>query len=134
MTDPTPRGDPLTADLLPDSRARARSKGALGQVQSKAGMQEPVYCMSCGVHGGWVPAQNMTFVGWLCRACEPKYGELAGLMVMPDEVFWARVQAEQQATYGRPLTPEETVLALHDPDSLESQLARERAALTPTTR
>lgn len=124
--------DPLTAEVSPDSRMARRSKGVRGLVQSAKGMQEPVFCFSCGQGPfGWVPVENMTFVSYLCRTCEPKYAAQAGMLVIPDEVFWARVKAEQVEHYGRERTAEEVAVALTDPDSLESQLARARADLTP---
>lgn len=117
--------------ILPDSRQRtiATPKDAVNL--GAAGFYVPIFCGSCGAPGGQVPQENMTFVSWFCNSCFEKYGDQTLLYVMPDEVFWAEVANAQQEKYGRSLTAEETVLSLADPDSLESRLARSRAALTP---
>lgn len=94
-------------------------------------MMVPIYCAVCAKQGGYVPEENMTFAAWLCDDCYHTHGDPFNGMVMPDEVFWARVHAEQREQHGRELTPEETVVALADPNSLESRLARDRAVLTP---
>lgn len=121
----------MSVNILPDSRMKPRAKGRLGLVQSAHGMQEPVFCVNCGVLGGWIPAENMTFAYYICPTCAPKHAPVEGTWAMPDEVFWAEVKAAQEAKYGRTLTAGETALALANPDSLESKLAAARAALTP---
>ena len=92
----------------------------------------PIYCAHCAKPGGYVPEENMTFVCWLCDDCYHTCGPLLNTLVMPDEVFWARVVAEQEAQHGHALNADETLRALADPNSLESKLARDRAALTPS--
>lgn len=90
-------------DLLPDSRLR-ETKGAV----NRAGVWwVPVFCANCGVPYGYVPEENCTFACWLCEKCEPTYGPVAGVMLMPDEVFWQKVQQEQLDRYGRLLTEQE---------------------------
>lgn len=118
----------MTAPLvLPDSRAA----NPTGLVPSVNGWQVPIFCASCGVKGGLVPEENMTFAFWLCNPCFAAHGEITNTMVMPDEVFWEEVKHAQLDKYGHNLTPEETIASLADPESLESRLARDRAALTP---
>jgi hypothetical protein len=91
----------------------------------------PIFCANCGKPGGMCPEENMTFLFYQCEPCARTYGNIAGTMLMPDEVFWADVQAAQTEKYGRPLTAEETTASLANPMSLESALARDREALTP---
>lgn len=71
------------------------------------GFMVPIYCASCGVEGGAVPEENMTFAFWLCdkrlNGCFEKYGEIAGMMAVPDQVFWQKVRQEQVERYGREL-------------------------------
>jgi hypothetical protein len=113
--------------ILPDSRARS----AVGWVASPMGGHVPIYCANCGVAGGMVPEENMTFAFWLCKPCFATHGEITNTMVMPDEVFWEEVKHAQLEKHGHTLNAEETRLALADPESLESRLARDRGALTP---
>src|SRR4051812_5939621 len=121
----------MSLNILPDSRQRVlmTPKGAVNM--GVAGFQVPIFCANCGVQGGTVPEENMTFAFWICTPCFAAHGEITNTMVMPDEVFWAEVQQAQETKYGRSLTADETALSLADPDSLESLLARSRAALTP---
>jgi hypothetical protein len=91
----------------------------------------PIYCAQCGKQGGMVPEANMTFACWLCDDCYHTHGALLNATVIPDEVFWAEVAEAQREKYGRNATAAETAAALHDPNSLESLLARSRAAMTP---
>jgi hypothetical protein len=49
----------------------------------------------------------MTFIFYLCPACAETHGHVAGLMAMPDEVFFATLAEEQVERYGHYLTPEE---------------------------
>lgn len=93
----------MNKDILPDCRARD-PKGA---TPGPGGSWIPISCASCKRDGGLVPEQNMTFVFWLCAPCAETYGKIAGLMFMPDEVFWEQVKQEQLEAYGRLLTNEE---------------------------
>jgi hypothetical protein len=78
-----------------------------------------------------MPEENMTFAFWLCNLCFAKHGDITNTMVMPDEVFWEEVKQAQLDKHGHTLNVEETLVALADPESLESRLARDRGALTP---
>jgi len=117
--------------VLPDSRTRLIATPHAAVNMGLAGFQVPIFCASCGAPGGHVPEENMTFVFWLCTPCFQAHGEITNTMVMPDEVFWEEVKQAQLAKYGRALNAEETERSLADPESLESRLARSRAALTP---
>jgi hypothetical protein len=99
------------ADLLPDCRSRTPRGVALGV----AGLWEPVFCANCGADGGLVPAENMTFLFYLCNTCAETYGQIAGLMLMPDEVFFAKLAEAQLERYGRYLTPMEWAAIGEDP-------------------
>lgn len=73
-----------------------------------------------------VPEENMTFAFWLCNDCFAKHGELTNTMVMPDEVFWAKVQEEQQESYGRALSTSELVAVVAADASPLATLLTER--------
>ena len=91
----------------------------------------PLFCANCGKRCGRVP-EDSGHAFYLCSPCFDKHGVVAGTMVVPDEVFWATVREAQLETYGRELTLPELVVALDDPTSVLSKLARDRAALTPS--
>jgi hypothetical protein len=95
----------MIKDILPD--CRTREPGNI--IQSPMGNWVPIFCANCGKEGGSVPEENMTFVFWLCTPCAETYGVIAGMMMMPDEVFWDRVTQEQVASHGRMLTEQELV-------------------------
>lgn len=99
----------LKADILPDSRARDRTKGVIRGLFRGIGMINwvPIYCANCGKPHGYVPQDNCDFVCWLCTPCSDQYGEQFGLAYVPDEVFWAKAQAEQLDKHGRLLTEPE---------------------------
>jgi hypothetical protein len=79
-------------EILPDSRANI----AHGVIRGPHGNWLPIFCANCGTKGGLVPEENMTFAFWLCDPCWEKHGAIAATYVLPDEVFWAEVAAEQQ--------------------------------------
>jgi len=89
----------------------------------------PIACGSCGADGGLVPEENMTFVFWLCQPCFAKYGELTNVMVMPDEIFWAKVQEEQLESYGRALSTSELIAVVAADASPLATLITERRTL-----
>ncbi len=90
-------------DLLPDCRAHKHKNQSLGI----RGLWEPVFCANCGADGGIVPTEGMTFLFYLCNSCAESYGQIAGTMQMPDEIFYEKLAHEQLARYGRYLTLEE---------------------------
>jgi hypothetical protein len=91
------------AETLPDSRARH----GVSFDQGHAGTWVPVFCANCGAEGGRCPAENMSFLFYLCNKCAETHGAIANTMMMPDEIFFQRLAEEQQERYGRPLTPPE---------------------------
>ena len=116
-----PGQDVLTnkPDIFPDSRLVAGSAGVKGAVWRMGSFWQPVFCASCHCQGGLVPEANMTFAFWLCNDCYATYGHLTTMMVMPDEMFWAELAAEQQETYGRSLTSGElTAIVAEDSSHL----------------
>jgi hypothetical protein len=88
-------------DLLPDSRAR-NPRGLI--FNSPMGTLVPVFCANCGTPGGHCPEENMTFLFYQCSKCAETYGQIAGTLAMPDEVFFEQVKQEQLASHGRYLT------------------------------
>jgi len=90
----------MTVDILPDSRLKT-TKGA--KPSKTLGWWVPVFCAICGVPYGYVPEENCSFACWLCNDCSDTYGTIFGMMLMPDEVFWKKVEAAQIEKYGRPL-------------------------------
>jgi hypothetical protein len=96
-------------DLLPDSRARS-PKGLI--FNSPMGTLVPVFCANCGAPGGHCPEENMTFLFYQCSKCAETYGQIAGTMSMPDEVFFEKVRQEQLASHGRYLTDIELAAAV----------------------
>lgn len=102
-------------EILPDSRPRE----AKGIVYRLGVAWIPIFCANCGKPGGSVP-EDSGHAFYLCDSpCAEKWGQLAGTMAVPDEVFWARVTEEM----GR--APQLADLA--DADSVLNTLARERA-------
>ena len=90
-------------NILPDCRlktAPAINRGILGT-------WEPVFCANCGADGGMCPAENMTFLFYLCNKCAEAHGHIAGTMLMPDEVFYQKLADEQIDKYNRYLTVDE---------------------------
>ena len=117
-----------TVDVLPSSRPdtifttkRLVNRGA-------EGMWEPVYCANCGKHEGLVP-EKAGFAFVLCDDCYGKHGLPAGLLAVPDEVFWGIVRDAQMEEFGRLLTTEEEVAELANPDSRMSMLARDKQVI-----
>lgn len=92
--------------IAPDSRLTtiATPKHA---TQGAMGWMVPFYCASCGKYCGECPAENMTFLFYLCTPCERRYGEIAGTLSVPDQVWWRAIKAESLETFGRELTREE---------------------------
>ena len=118
-------------DLLPSSVARETRDVVFGEhdfADGKIGWIL-VYCASCSKSGPRVPEvsiQSGGFVCWLCDDCAPKVRDETMFALVPDEVFFAKVEAAQLEKYGRTLELHEVVDQLGDPNSLCSKLARER--------
>lgn len=102
-------------EILPDSRPRE----AIGSVSGPGGMWSYIFCANCGKRAGRVLEQTRQedgFAFYLCSTCFETYGELTNMMVMPDEIWWARIQEEQLEKYGRLLNPED-LIAVVEADS-----------------
>jgi|SRR5438445_3878637 len=110
------------AELLPDCRSRER----LGSIRGPLGTWVPVYCANCGAEGGLVPEENMTFLFYLCNQCAETYGNIAGTMMMPDEVFWEKLKQEQLETYGRFLTEQELIALVEEGTSSLAKLIKDK--------
>lgn len=97
-----------------------------------------LFCANCGCDGPYVVKQhvapgqvgNPTFAFYLCDAkvngCFEKWGGQAGMMAIPDELFWAEAHAAMLAEYGRVLEAPEVELLVQDPTSLISKLVKHR--------
>ena len=114
----------MSRDTLPDSRPRVQKNSRW----IKGVEHVPIYCASCGIEGGWVPAKNMTFAFWLCEinGCAEKWSPLVGTYCVPDEVFWQKVREEQMAQYGRDLSAQELIEVLKDDSNSLTKLCKER--------
>lgn len=75
-----------------------------------------------------VPENECDFAFYLCESCAEKYGQLDGVEMIPDEVWFARIRDAQLEEHGRELSVPELVRELDDLDSPMSKLARDRAA------
>ena len=91
-------------DLLPDCRTQ---RVPAGINRGLLGTWLPVFCANCGADGGLVPEECTTFLFYLCNTCAQTWGQVAGTMLMPDEVFFARLQAAQLDEYGHYLSDRE---------------------------
>lgn len=100
-----------SAEILPDSRLRTIHTPR-GMVQGPYGTWIPIFCANCGAKGGLVPEENCTFAFYLCDKCYEKHGVPAGLMAVPDELFWEKVKQEQMETHGRLLSEVELAKVL----------------------
>jgi NAD-dependent SIR2 family protein deacetylase len=110
-----------TPDILPDSRARETK----GRIFTANGTWVPVYCANCGRNGGSCPEENMTFAFYLCNACVKTYGEVAGTMMVPDQVFYDKVRDEQMEAFGRPLAHHELLCTIEQDSSPLATLLKE---------
>src|SRR4026207_906127 len=99
-------------DLLPDCRLTTRPAGVNRGV---VGTWLPAFCANCGADGGLVPEEGCTFLFYLCNACAGTHGQIAGTLLMPDEVFYARLAEAQLERYGRYLSPAEWGQVGEDP-------------------
>lgn len=115
------------SDLLPSSVPRE-----IKRTIAHRGVEWcPIFCANCGGDGGLVPEESVRdskFAFYLCDPCAEKWTPLADTMLVPDEVFWAKVNDAQIEKYGRVLQPYEQIDELKNPASLLSKLARDRFA------
>lgn len=113
-------------DLLPDSRLKHHGTPK-GRVFTPMGAFVPVFCANCGKEGGLCPEENMNFLFYQCNDCAQKYGQLAGTLSMPDEIFWEQVKQEQLASFGRYLTDLELAAVVEADASPLATLIKGRA-------
>jgi hypothetical protein len=85
----------------------------------------PIYCANCGADGGGVPEEHTTYAFYLCNPCTEKHGAPAGMLMMPDEIFFEKVKQAQLEEHGRLLSSAEIVTVLDDSSSALSKLARD---------
>jgi len=112
--------------LAPDSRLRNRLKGVVrGLFCGESVNLVPIFCASCHKSAGYVPERSVTFAFWLCDPCSERYGEQAGLLKIPDQVFWDKLREEQLERHGRLLTTEELRVASESPCTALGKLIRE---------
>jgi hypothetical protein len=109
----------MVDNLLPDSRL----KSPKGEVFHKGLNWEPIFCANCGVMGAYTPKGNWAF--WLCNPCAENWVPLANTLLVPDEVFWEKVNQAQMEEYGHILTQEEVAKELSNPTSVMSLLKKE---------
>lgn len=113
--------------ILPDSRARETK----GRIFTPMGTWIPIFCANCGADGGSCPEENMNFMFYLCNECFKKYGQIAGTMVMPDEVFFERMRQQQLESYGRYLTEQEVAAVVEADASPLAKLIKSRRSTSP---
>jgi hypothetical protein len=89
--------------ILPDSRLR----NPKNIISGPHGNWVPIYCANCGRDGGLVPEENCSFACWLCNECADTYGSILGTYMLPDEVFWKKVEEAQMEKYKKILCTEE---------------------------
>lgn len=115
--------------IAPDSRLRDRGKGIIrGVLGGTFGSINwvPIFCANCGKPNGYVPEENTDFVCWLCDPCSLKVGPELATMMVPDEAFWAKAQAEQLERYGRLLNPRELLTVADASCTPLSKLIRDK--------
>lgn len=97
-------------NILPDSRLQRSDKGL--RFRGSQGWR-PVFCANCGKDAGWCP-ETTTFMFYLCDKCVETHGQIAGTMMVPDEVFWRQCRDAQLNEFGRELTPVELTSVLEE--------------------
>ncbi len=83
-------------DILPDGRLQHHKTGIIRGWSPYAGSGnwEPVFCGNCHRLCLYVPTENMTFAFYLCNECVNTWGQIAGVMLIPDEVWWEQVRQD----------------------------------------
>ncbi len=86
-----------------------------------------VFCANCGtiVFYAQVTEVPAEYAFSLCNDCVEKYGEPAGFMKTPDEIFWDRCRDAMLEDYGKVLTTDEILVELDHPSSVVSMLERD---------
>ena len=120
------KSPPETGHLLPDSRTRNPKNVIHGMF---GGYGVPIFCANCGTPCGYVPEENCDFVCWFCDVCANQWGNQAGMFLMPDEVFWRKVEEAQLEKYGRVLGPHELQRLLDEVNHPLGKLFREKTSM-----
>ncbi len=110
-------------DVLPDCRQHNHTPR--NSVNGPGGLWIPFYCANCGDEGGRCPEASMTFMFYLCNKCFQTYGEVAGVMMVPDQAFYDRVVNEQKEKHGRLLSPIELQQVVAEDSSALAKLLKE---------
>lgn len=110
----------MSLELLPDCRAKTPR---FTFVHGRPWV--PVFCANCGKEGGLCPEENMTFLFYICPKCFETHGHLTNTMVMPDEVFFAKVRDAQLEEHGRYLTHTELLSVVAEDASPLATLLKE---------
>lgn len=112
----------MTADVLPDSRAKDRK----GVISGPNGVNYvPIYCINCGKSAGMVPEKLITHVTALCdEGCAGKYGDLAATYRDADEIFRENL-GEALGPLGRTVTLGQLEAMLEEPSPALAALARD---------
>lgn len=113
-------------EILPESRARDRHKGATWY---RGQWWIPIYCANCGDGQGYVPERFITFVFSLCNDCCDKHGTPANMFAEPDTVFWNRVHVAMLDEKIDSLTEQQMQAHADDSSSTIGKLLRERVQL-----
>lgn len=92
--------------VLPDSRLRSDKGSVVSDWENPNGTIVriecvPVFCANCGKQGPYVPKENTTFAFYLCMKCAETHGEIAGIMMVPDEVFFKKAEEAILEKFGR---------------------------------
>lgn len=107
--------------VLPECRARDPK----GMIFTEIGVYIPFYCANCGKECGSCPEENMRFMFYLCPKCAESWGEVAGVMALPDEVFWEKLKQEQMAHFGYYPNQQELAKVLEEDSSPLATLLKE---------
>jgi hypothetical protein len=108
-------------DILPSSVARELR----GVIVRDGVSYVPVFCANCGAKGPLVIDADQRFAFYQCEPCAEKFGEIVGMMKIPDEVHWEIQHQEQLARYGRPLDVVELAEIEKDGNHTLVKLARD---------
>jgi hypothetical protein len=117
---------PPARDVLPNSVPRETK----GRKTIGGWIWIPIFCANCGRDGGMIPEDQKDFAFYLCEPCAVTWGQVAGTMLVPDEVFWERVKQAQLEHDGRELAASEVGEALKDDEHYLSKLAKDRPRRT----
>jgi hypothetical protein len=115
-----------TANILPNCLTKTPKIDH--SMSGRGGNWFYLFCANCGADGGRVQDTYLSqqFAFYLCNDCAETYGAIAGTYMVPDEVFWQKVNSAQLEEFGRELSATEIVEALQDASHILSKLAKEK--------